>query len=89
MEHCCHSMANSVATLEEKRANLDELGISRDQFPDPLPEPIVCRGDQGVYIIGHVAISYCPWCGAKLPEFSIEKAREQGYEIHYIDRDFN
>jgi len=74
-------MERFVATPDEKRARLDQQGISRDMLPDPLPEPIVTRGTQDVYIIAHIAISYCPWCGTKLPEFSIEKAREAGANI--------
>jgi hypothetical protein len=82
MKHCCRIMERRVATPEETLATLEKRGVSRAGLPDP-PEPLVTHtGLQGIYAIGHVAIFYCPWCGTKLPEFSIEKARELGHEIN-------
>jgi hypothetical protein len=82
-------MDRFIATPDETRATLEKRGVSLAGLPDP-PEPLVSRsGLQGIYAIGHVAIFYCPWCGTKLPEFSIEKARELGQEIIHTDRNSN
>jgi hypothetical protein len=82
-------MDRFIATPDETRATLEKRGVSLAGLPDP-PEPLVSRsGLQGIYAIDHVAIFYCPWCGTKLPEFSIEKARELGQEIIHTDRNSN
>ena len=61
-KHCCERMAAALAQ-------------SCDQHPDPYdcPDNLITQVRGGYGLIVHdggrsfVAISYCPWCGGKLP----------------------
>ena len=60
--HCCERMAH-------------DLGQTCERHPDRFdcPDALVHRGPDGYGLIVHdggssmIAISFCPWCGSKLP----------------------
>ena len=71
MKHCCRNMEQGTRTREEWASVLAEKGLDAAEIAaeigDP-PEPLVRFEPRGFYVIGHTVISYCPWCGAKLPD---------------------
>ena len=72
-------MANSNRTREEWFAVLKEYGTNPSEMGEP-PARLVRFEPPGMYVIGNVAIFYCPWCGAKLPSFSTDDLRKLGYQ---------
>lgn len=68
---CCDTMKLNSMTQDEFAAWQKEL--ERKFGPDPYfrrepPTPLVeWRSSPGCYIIGSIAIQYCPWCGTALP----------------------
>jgi hypothetical protein len=87
MEHCCKEMELRTRTRGEWLAMLAEKGVSASVMGDP-PEPLVKFERDSYYAIGHHMISYCPWCGTKLPSISIEDLKKRGRVIGItVDRD--
>src|SRR6476620_6568760 len=66
-DHCCDNMRTFTRTREDVEGSGVLAGTGRS--PLDVPDPVV-RFEPGLrlYVISHVAISYCPWCGTKLPE---------------------
>jgi hypothetical protein len=77
-EHCCHNMGFFNRTHDEHLVTLAKVGANAAEVGEP-PEPLV-EFRHGVYVIGNVAIAYCPWCGTKLPSLSVEDLRKLGYK---------
>lgn len=51
------------------------------------PKPLVAfRAGLGMYVVGNVAIYYCPWCGAELPRVSPEDPRRRGVREFKVER---
>jgi len=70
-KHCCTGMEQFSRTRSEQfvwRAEIQRkfgdnalAGLSDPH--DPLVE---FRADFGLYVFGHVALDFCPWCGTDL-----------------------
>jgi hypothetical protein len=65
---CCGTMlalSSSEDDWEELRSELAELGEELTTHPTTMVEYLP---DLKCYSINNVAIYFCPWCSAKLPE---------------------
>jgi hypothetical protein len=71
MKPCCRALAINSRTREEAAAEITYLARKFGEDPSGLPEPsdplVAYVPHMGVYAIGPVVISYCPWCGTALP----------------------
>ena len=67
-DHCCHNMRHFTRTPEEAAKSGFWAAIGKEP---PRHPPLVDYRERGrIYSFQSVALYYCPWCGAKLPEFS-------------------
>lgn len=67
---CCPTMmalSSSSEDWEDFRSELEDLGEVGDDFPSPSTM-VEFNPDLKSYFINNVAIYFCPWCAAKLPE---------------------
>jgi hypothetical protein len=66
---CCTMMrVVSVSRQEWEIAEPDRFGL---KIPAEWREPLVeFKPDLRIYCIANVAIAFCPWCAAPLPEYS-------------------
>jgi hypothetical protein len=64
---CCRDLETFSRSRSDREASaaLAALGADLSQLPDPLVRFVP---ELGIYTIKSVAIYYCPWCGARLPE---------------------
>ena len=75
---CCSTMKASTITLDDIRG--DPL-LSANGIPNEWTPTVEWAEQIGAFVIGHTAIFYCPWCGAKLPDNTEEvmaRARAKG-----------
>src|SRR5262245_44497330 len=65
--HCCHNMEHFTRTPEDWAKS--EFWSSAGVAPPSDPPLVEYRPDRKMYAFGCVVLFYCPWCGAKLPDF--------------------
>lgn len=65
---------------------LDDPHLSGGRDVGQWQPLVVWEGDLGTFFIGDTAISYCPWCGAQLPDNSQEalaKLKNKGVLVDF------
>jgi hypothetical protein len=86
-EHCCQDMRNFTRTRQEfEESEAGKFLIEQGHDFSDYPEPVVRFEPRFGYAVGYVAISYCPWCGSKLPQIPIEKLMAEGIVVS-VDQD--
>lgn len=75
---CCTTLWTLTRTREDL---LQDPGLA-SEIDLTTWAPLVEWGDHvGMYLIGHTAIFYCPWCGTRLPdrhEEALAEAKKSG-----------
>ncbi len=83
MDPCCTTMHVMTLTQEDLRNDPDlSEGMNLSEW-QPLVE---WRENTETFVIGNIAIYYCPWCAAQLPdnhEAVLARARQSGVWVDF------
>ncbi len=75
---CCTTLRTLSLTREDL---LQVPELSRDMNLSEWIPLVEWADHMGTYVIGHMAIFYCPWCGSRLPdthEETLTAAKQSG-----------
>ncbi len=64
--HCCEQMRNDLDTVCEAHASRFECPDAIMAYDQTTDEYGIIAHDEGASVV--TVISFCPWCGTKLPE---------------------
>lgn len=80
-EPCCNTFKTASLSPEELRNE----PFLQDERAVAAWQPLITWNDTvGTFVVGHIAIFFCPWCGTRLPdrhEEALAEAKRSGMWI--------